>query len=156
MKCPNCRQAKMTERRENYLYTESGLSNVTLMNVLVRRCAACDESGAIITAPAALHATIARGIARQHGPITGEQLRFLRRHLGYSTADFAKLISKSRETVSRWESAGTIPRTIDLVARLMVESDNRVLEYNDGDKRPVQLRLRASGRSSWTEERPAA
>jgi len=43
MRCPTCKKAEMLEAREEYPYVESGIPDVTLKNIIVRRCTACGE-----------------------------------------------------------------------------------------------------------------
>src|SRR5437867_9817768 len=47
MKCHQCGH-QMKTARENYLYKESGLPNVTLMGIEVSRCRSCGEHEAVI------------------------------------------------------------------------------------------------------------
>ena len=54
MKCPQCR-SEMTTTRENHRWGASGLPNVVLVDVEVRRCPVCGESAVMIPRIAALH-----------------------------------------------------------------------------------------------------
>ena len=59
MMCMRC-GAAITVARENFLYTASGLPNVTLVGVEVRRCPSCGEFEVAIPRIEDLHRTIAR------------------------------------------------------------------------------------------------
>lgn len=103
MKCLNC-AASMTVTRENYKYAESGLSCVTLRGMDVARCATCGESEVAIPAIAELHQAIARVIVLKAERLVPEEIRFLRKHLGFSQPDIAARLGVAVETVSRWEN----------------------------------------------------
>jgi putative transcriptional regulator len=106
MKCPQCGHAMKTVR-ENYLYKESGLPNVTLMGIEVSRCSSCGEHEAVIPRLEQLHRAIGTTIARKRPRLTPAEIRFLRKSLGWSGADFAAHMGVSAETVSRWENGSS-------------------------------------------------
>ena len=103
MTCPQCGH-QMKTARENYLYKESGLPNVTLMGIEVSRCPSCGEHEAVIPRIEQLHRAIAATIARKAPGLTPAEICFLRKCLGWSGADFAAHLGVSAETVSRWEN----------------------------------------------------
>ena len=41
MKCQNCEHGEMADSNDNYHYRESGLDNVTIFGITVRKCAEC-------------------------------------------------------------------------------------------------------------------
>jgi len=94
----------MKSGRENYLYRESGLTHVTLVGIEVTRCARCGEHEAVIPKIQQLHEAIAAALSRKAARLLPEEVRFLRKHLGWSGGDFAAHLGVSRETVSRWET----------------------------------------------------
>lgn len=107
MKCPQCGHPMKTAR-ENYLYKESGLPSVTLVGIEVSRCPSCGEHEAVIPRIEQLHRAIATAIARKAPGLTPAEIRFLRKCLGWSGADFAAHMGVSAETVSRWENDSAI------------------------------------------------
>ena len=102
MRCHSC-GASMTTKRENFRYDASGLTHVTLRNVEVSRCPKCGEYEVAIPAIEQLHAALARALVTKRERLVPEEVRFLRKHLGLSGADFARLMDAAPETVSRWE-----------------------------------------------------
>jgi DNA-binding transcriptional regulator YiaG len=50
-----------------------------------------------------LHRTIGLALARKPTPLDGPEIRFLRKHLGWSGTDFPAYMGLTAETVSRWE-----------------------------------------------------
>ena len=91
MKCLHC-GGKMTSTRGAHRYTESGLSDVTLYNVEIRSCPECGEREIVIPKIEQLHRFMARETIKRPGRLEAEQVRFLRRWLGFSAADFASAI----------------------------------------------------------------
>ena len=100
---------------------------------------------------AELHRLIALTIARKASPLTGDELRLLRKHLGYSGEDFAKRIGMSREHVSRMETeAQPIGSTVERLIRLMVAHEDRAPDYSldelisvgEGPKAPLKLEVK--------------
>jgi putative zinc finger/helix-turn-helix YgiT family protein len=131
-KCPKCRTPMQTAR-QNHRYAESGLPNVVLVGVEVSSCPGCGERVISIPRLAQLHRAIALELIRQPGRLTPQGIRFLRKHLGFATADFAKRVGVAPETVSRWESESS-PQEMGPVAerllRLMVALGQRVADYS--------------------------
>ena len=118
MKCLRC-GGTMKSSRENYLYRESGLARVTLVGVEVGRCPRCGEHEAVIPKVEQLHGAIATAISRKASRLLPEEIRFLRKHLGWSGSDFAAHLGVSRETVSRWETgAATMGPVAERLLRL--------------------------------------
>ena len=104
MKCDICQGNLVTRTQQTYHYTESGLDNVYLKNVQVRVCQSCGEKNLRISHILELHETIARGIALQPCPLRGQDVRFLRKQLGYSAKQWATFLRIDVSTLSRWEN----------------------------------------------------
>ncbi len=103
MKCTTC-GSKMSARRENYRYDASGLPGVTLAGVEVRRCAECGEHEVVIPSIEELHRAIVKVLVGKSERLAPTEIRFLRKYLGFSGADFAAHVGTTPETVSRWEN----------------------------------------------------
>lgn len=111
----------MESRRENYHYTASGLPHVTLQHVEVSRCPACGETEVAIPHIEALHRAIANVLVRKPARLAPEEIRYLRKYLGWSGVDFAAHMGVRPETVSRWEqSKDPIGPIADRLLRLLV------------------------------------
>lgn len=131
MKCVNC-GSEMKSATGTHRYTESGLSNVTLVGVKVRTCPECGEREVSIPKTADLHRQIARTISRERGTLGPEEIRFLRKWLGYSSADFALVMGVRPETVSRWENRDAgfpMAPTADRLLRLLVSNQEPIEKY---------------------------
>ena len=118
MKCARCGRP-MKGARENYLYRECGLANVTLVGIDVSRCRNCGEREVVIPRIEQLHRAIAMAIARKAPRLAPDEIRFLRKNLGWSGGDFAAHLGVSVETVSRWENgAATMGSAAERLLRL--------------------------------------
>jgi len=105
MKCDVCRKGELrTKSQQTYRYKECGLDNVYLLNMEFQVCDACGIKIPRLKRMPELHATIARAIAMQPCPLRGQDIRFLRKHLGYSAKEWATLLRTNASTLSRWEN----------------------------------------------------
>lgn len=162
MKCDACGEP-MISARENYSYTASGLPYVTLVGVEVRRCKACGEHEVVLPKIEQLHRAIALGVVAKRPRLTAAEIRFLRKYLGWSGADFAKHMGVTPESVSRWENdREQMGAVADRLLRLMVVTRAPVSEYEldtlaelEDESAPVRLRLEAA-RGGWRAEAVAA
>jgi putative zinc finger/helix-turn-helix YgiT family protein len=105
MKCDVCSKGEIrTKVRQTYRYKECGLDNVYLLNIEFRVCDACGIKVPRLKSMPELHATIARAIAMQPCSLRGQDIRFLRKQLGYSAREWATLLRTDASTLSRWEN----------------------------------------------------
>ncbi len=124
MDCTNCGQ-KMVKMEGIYPYHESGLKNVTLVNVPMYKCPACKETEVEIPRLEELHVLLAFLIVLQPDPLKGDEVRYLRKNLGYSQEELANLSGVTRVTVTRWESGRTIRKDQDKQLRRLYLSKKR-------------------------------
>jgi putative zinc finger/helix-turn-helix YgiT family protein len=111
----------MKASRENHPYKESGLSCVTLVNVEVWRCPECGEHEVVIPAIEQLHTLIARTLLMKPARLMPEEIRFLRKTLGWSQADLARQIGVTLTSVNKWESGKARMGVVaDKLLRLLV------------------------------------
>lgn len=116
-RCVEC-GAPQTQRRVNLPYQESGLENVLLLNVPVWVCTNGHEE-AEIPAVRELHNLLAHMIVRQLAPLSGRDVRFLRKHVGLTARQFAHQIGRTPEWISQIENGhATLDRTNELLFRL--------------------------------------
>ena len=84
---------------------EAGLPHVLLQGVERIECVNCDElSGVAIPRIEELHRLLARVYLHVKRRLHGNEVRFLRKYLGWSGRQFADHMSATPETISRWES----------------------------------------------------
>jgi len=89
-----------------YHYTESGLSNIWLVNGYAEHDTPYGD-GASIENVDGLHAAIGDMIVSATGPLSGEQIKFLRHELGCSQKRIGALLDVDSQTVARWEKDQT-------------------------------------------------
>lgn len=108
-------------RRQNYRYTECGLSNVVLQGIEVAACPHCGNEDVLIPRVEKIHRAIAQAIAQSPNRLTGEQLRFLRTHLGFTGDKLGSYLHTDRTKISKWErSEDPIGPATDRLLRLLV------------------------------------
>jgi len=97
----------------------------------VYRCRRCGAESVGIDNMEGLHDEIAATIIKSHARLQGPEVRFLRKHLGWSGEDFARYFQVKPETVSRWENGKQDINTQgDLLLRMCVARMEPVSDYN--------------------------
>lgn len=111
----------MEGTRGNYQYTECGLDSVYLNNVLVFHCPRCNALEVPdIPAVGALHSVIAIKLLCKKTLLSGKEMRFLRKFMGYSVNEFVEIMgAANKSVVSRWETR-THGKEVDRIVRLLV------------------------------------
>jgi transcriptional regulator with XRE-family HTH domain len=108
----------MSETTGKVPYPESGLSNVELTNVPVWRCTNRHQD-VQIPAIDELHLVLAKAIVAQPWGIHGNEVRFLRKFLGYSARAFSHAIGMHHVTLSNFETGrDPIQRDVEYLIRL--------------------------------------
>ena len=148
-----------TRREPAYRYAESGLSNVVLINAVTTTCSRCGEIYTGFHAIERLHKAIAAALIRKKGRLAPEEIRFLRKSLGWSGVDFARRMGTTKETVSRWESGKlSMGPQADRLLRMFVAKGTPIEQYPvdvlsevaaDGPARPARVELE-DGPKGWT------
>lgn len=99
-------------------YTSCGLNNVWLANGY-REKRTADGRAVAIEDLAGLHRAIARHLIAYRARLTGAEFRFLRKELGLSQGELARLLGNEEQTVSLWERRGRVPVTADRMLRAL-------------------------------------
>ncbi len=102
-----------------YHYVNSGLENVYLVGVKYSVCEKCGLQSADIPALAHLLTAIARTLVAKSAPLTGEQVRFLRKRLHKSSKDFARIMSMTPGRLSTLESGTALAAPRDKLVRMI-------------------------------------
>jgi DNA-binding transcriptional regulator YiaG len=147
-----------------YHFLDSGLPNVYLIGVKYRACKRCGAQGAEIPAPEQLMNVIADSLVMKPGILAGAEIKFLRKRAGKKAADFAHLINKTPEHLSKLETeALPLKEPTDKLIRLtygmlsgksalLMKIAARVEEWLNsidvGKKPPASIRIRKSD-DSW-------
>jgi transcriptional regulator with XRE-family HTH domain len=88
-----------------------------------------------------------------------DEIRFLRKYLGFSGAGFAAAVGASKETISRWENGKAKMNTAaERSLRLMVFVQPQITDYPDVHRlseiesagQPLKVRANYSKKKNWT------
>jgi len=101
--CPGCGAQPTVRIVEAYPFTESGLDSVVLRNLEQSACGGCEETSVAIPKLTGLHHSIAVALVHKPHLLTGKEICFLRKVLGYSTAELAVRLYTSPQDVEYWE-----------------------------------------------------
>lgn len=135
-RCMVCGEKARTVKHD-YKFTESGLKNVVLKNIEFTQCPGCDEESPRIPRLNDLMRAIAVALILKPFELAGEDVRFLRKYLGISAADFSRIISVDKSTISRWENEEqSIGAQSDRLIRMIA------LAMGDGLKEKLESAIR--------------
>jgi len=158
MNCPKCGKPAR-KIKGAYRFRESGLGNVFLEGAETYKCP-CGEEVVRIPRMAALLDKIGEAIVNKPGPLTGPEIRYLRKNAQLSSQAFAGYLQQTPETLSRWENGRRAPgRDTDLLVRLTYAAlkgygnSDRILkaltELSGRLKKKVSITLRPKGREGF-------
>ena len=109
-----------------YHYVESGLDNLILQDINVFECV-CGENIVRIPAVDELHRLVGMRIIEKIAPLTGNEIRFLRKNMGMRAMKLAGFMGIDNATVSRWENGKQkISKSHDHFLRLIYCNLNRI------------------------------
>jgi putative zinc finger/helix-turn-helix YgiT family protein len=149
-----------------YHFVDSGLPNVYLIGIDYRVCKECGQQSADIPSLKNLLVVIGRAVVKKEAPLTGAEIRFLRKRLGKKATEFARIIGISDEQVSRWENGHNPPEeSADKLIRVfycILSEDPKLKKMVDkhigdwlaalpGEDQIKDIRARISNRE-WTAE----
>jgi DNA-binding transcriptional regulator YiaG len=109
MLCDLC-GAQMVERiataTNPYRYDLSGLKNVALVNVAVRKCtnASCEGESVVIPQAATLHSIITECLLKKPLLLSGDEIRFLRKNAGIAAKELAAYLGTDAAHLSKVET----------------------------------------------------
>jgi DNA-binding transcriptional regulator YiaG len=154
MNCPECTR-KMTTRTATkakpYVYRGSGLDGVRLVGIKVHECGSCGPAPEIPRIRE-LHKMLTHWILEKPTKLTGNELRYLRKHAGISAISFAEQLGIRPEHLSRVENGHRdVSNQLDKLSRVIVALgiDNKdVRDVLSGRKRSSVLRYSPS-RNEW-------
>lgn len=122
--CSMCDNKKPLKKKKiTRKYKECGLDTITLVDLDYYRCNKCGEEYYGYGNIEKLHTTISYLLLRKKNFLNGKEVRFLRKHLGYSGAMFARLIGYDDATLSRIETgAQPVTKAFDRLVRFTIAS----------------------------------
>ena len=147
--------------KTGYQYTESGLSNVWLVNGYTIRNGKYGK-GVSIHDVDGLHKAIGNALAHK-SRLTGAEVRFLRKEMGLSQRGLGELIGVKDQSVALWERKGQLPKTADRLLRLIYLEHERgnppivrfIRDLNELDQKAGEKIIAQETNGEW-EARAAA
>lgn len=107
------------------------LPGVLLVNIPGQRCSTCGDVEYEIPRIEDLIRVVVEQVVRKQARLTGAEVRFLRKSLGWSSGDLAMRLSVSPSTVSRWESGSQVIGPVpDKLLRMFVIHERPIDDYN--------------------------
>ena len=126
------------QKIDRYHYIECGLSQIFLRGIetLICQNSGCADKIVAIPNIEKLHELIADEIAVQKNKLLPEEIKFLRKYLGFSGRDFGKKIGVSSETVTRWERGKlNMKEAVERLLRVLILSKaGPFIDYEDLEK----------------------
>jgi len=153
--CMEC-GGSMTLSVEPHQYDAGGVI-VLIENARIWSCEACRDEELEIQNLQGLHGAIAGFILRERRPLTGPELRWLRKFIGIPRDLFAPATQVSAETLRAWEEEETPDRRYAHAIRSIARLRARITDFEDFEAgfyepRPARLhqpRLHQSD-GQWT------
>lgn len=125
---------RVSTRRTPYHFVGCGLPDVYLVGVKYHVCTTCGNQAAELPALSNLLDRIAAAVTESSRPLSGRQIKFLRKYLWKSAQNFADLIGVSREQVSRWENNRNRPEpSTDKLIRMLARHGELVVAKSSGN-----------------------
>jgi DNA-binding transcriptional regulator YiaG len=124
--CQNCERPyeEWTSSVEQpYHYTESGLPGIGLAGITVHSCPNCGVEAADIPDLDGLHDLISKDIVLTPLPMTGQELRFLRKETRLKPKEFAERLGVDPKTIVNWEALEKLNRQTDFTVRILVATE---------------------------------
>ena len=119
MKCTNCGKTVRVVRG-NYLLQELEIP-VRLLGIELIKCAHCGNVDPVIPSLDGLMDLVALNLISSRSLLSGEEVRFLRKYIGRSAHDFARLLHVDHTHLSKIENGRVvIGAGLDKLVRLVV------------------------------------
>jgi DNA-binding transcriptional regulator YiaG len=129
-----------------YHYTESGLPDIRLINIPVYSC--CGVESADIPNMDKLHKLIAQDLILTPRPMSGLQLRFLRKEAKLKPQDVADRFGIDPKTPLNWEKMEVVSRQADLIMRVLVTAEL----WHGAERAKILDQLSELARYAWETE----
>jgi putative zinc finger/helix-turn-helix YgiT family protein len=127
MRCPTCGETLGKAVPGSVEY--QALPGITLAGVPIRTCGNCGDQLVSIPRIEELDQLITTMLAKRPGRLNRHEIRFLRKQIGWSGADFARHFGVTAETVSRWENGKKMDVLAEKLLRLCATSLEPIRDY---------------------------
>ncbi|NML61142.1 hypothetical protein HHL21_08625 [Massilia sp. RP-1-19] len=106
-----------------YHYTDGGLRNVWLKNGYVEKDTPYGKAVSFHDLDG-LTKAICMALSNKPGKLTGAEFRYIRSGLLLSQKSLGKLLGCTEQAVAKWEKTGKVPKTSDLVVRMIYKQSH--------------------------------
>jgi DNA-binding transcriptional regulator YiaG len=130
-KCAEC-GGPMTAQVRDHHFVESGLENVWLDGLTVLVCPSGHEL-LVIPAMAKLQRALALAVISSGQRLEPPEVKYLRRYLGLSNQDFAKVMGVSESQASRWANGDEMGASAEHLLRVLVLRGVKPESYPAGE-----------------------
>jgi putative zinc finger/helix-turn-helix YgiT family protein len=132
MQCPSCDSKKiMKSEVVIHKFKESGLDNIVLHGVKQYRCHFCGEVIFDFGDVNQLNRLISNTLIRKKDLLTGQEIRFLRTHIGYSSEMFARILGLDKTSLSRIENnRAKVSTQVNMAVRFAVAGKMADRDYD--------------------------
>lgn len=104
MNCSVCGSKLVLRASSEYHFEECGLDYVYLKGITIHHCPHCSSEAPEIGNMRELHLLISLWIVQQRAPLTGPEIKFLRKNLGLKAKELARQMDYDPSTFSRFEN----------------------------------------------------
>jgi transcriptional regulator with XRE-family HTH domain len=102
------------------VYEGAGLPNVVLFGLTAYRCEACNRKTIPVPEASKLHRLLARAVLLKSAPMTGQELRFLKKFSGLTLSALAEKLGVTVQTTLTWEQSKRLRYPNDLTVRMVI------------------------------------
>jgi putative zinc finger/helix-turn-helix YgiT family protein len=118
VRCSDCGSSKATVKKGTYRFAECGLDTVVLKGIELIECPECGTVDPVIPHLTELLRVLALAIVAKPMPLTGPEVRYLRKYASMNGERFARMLHTDKTTLSKWENGATkIGSKTDLLIR---------------------------------------
>jgi len=119
--CSNCGAEARVVTARKYQFRETPLKRVYLCGIHLIKCDKCKNVDPIIPELDDLLSSLAHAVTNKRSRLKGDEIRFLRKYVGKTQAQFARILELDPTTISKYENDDDVPgaqtdRLIRLVA----------------------------------------
>lgn len=114
--------------------------------------AVCPECGAEYTSfnqMERMYEAIAKDLASETRRLSPQEIRWLRKYLGFSSDSLAEYLGVTRQTVSRWENEGGVPVATERLLKFMAKQGPAVDDYPLEERSRELPRYHQNSRGEW-------
>ena len=133
IECTNCDYRKPFEGKKIRKIYDSLLSFLTV-DAYEYRCPKCGDTEYFYGDLVKLHETIVNFLIQKEGLLSGNEIRFLRKYLDFSSETFATLLGLDLSTIHQIEGEQEHSKTVDNFIRILVAVSTPVRGHSIYDR----------------------